>query len=170
MSVGGGHVCAKLLQSCSTLCDTLWTVACQAPLSMGFSRQVYCCHALLQGIFSTQGLNLCLLQLLDHRQILYCWPSGTPIYICTCMYIAELLCCTLGASLVAQRLKRLPVMWETRVWSLDWEDPLEREMATHSSVLAWEIPWTEEPGGLQSTESQRVGHFTISHTLKTYMM
>ena len=44
-----------------------------------------------------------------------------------------------------------------RVWSLDWEDPLEKEMATHSSILAWEIPWTEEPGGLQSVGSQKVG-------------
>ena len=55
------------------------------------------------------------------------------------------------ASLVAQRLKHLPPMWETWVRSLDWEDPLEKEMATHSSILAWRIPWTEEPGGLQST-------------------
>ena len=49
-------------------------------------------------------------------------------------------------------------MWETWVWSLGPEDPLEKEMATHSSILAWRIPWTEEPGGLQSTGSQRVGH------------
>ena len=63
-----------------------------------------------------------------------------------------------GASLVAQRLKRLPTMRETWVRTLGWEDPLEKEMATHSSILAWRIPWTEEPGGLQSTGSQRVGH------------
>ena len=62
------------------------------------------------------------------------------------------------ASLVAQRLKSLPAMWETWVRSLGWEDPLEKEMATHSSILAWRIPWTEELGGLQSTGSQRVGH------------
>ena len=65
---------------------------------------------------------------------------------------------SLRASLVAQRLKPLPAMRETRVWSLGWEDPLEKGMATHSSILAWRIPWTEEPGGLQSTGSQRVGH------------
>ena len=58
---------------------------------------------------------------------------------------------------VAQRLKRLPAMRETWVWSLGREDPLEKEMATHSSILAWRIPWAEEPGGLQSTGSQRVG-------------
>ena len=61
-------------------------------------------------------------------------------------------------SLVAQRLKRLPAMQETWVQSLGQEDPLEKEMATHSGILAWRIPWTEEPGGLQSTGSQRVGH------------
>ena len=61
-------------------------------------------------------------------------------------------------SLVAQRLMRLPTMWETWVRSLGQEDPLEKEMATHSSILAWRIPWTEELGGLQSTGSQRVGH------------
>ena len=57
------------------------------------------------------------------------------------------------ASLVAQRLKRLPAMRETWVRSLGQEDPLEKEMATHSSILAWRIPWTEELGGLQSTVS-----------------
>ena len=62
------------------------------------------------------------------------------------------------ASLVAQRVKRLPAMLETRVQSLGQEDPLQKEMATHSSILAWKIPWTEEPGGLQTTVSQRVGH------------
>ena len=53
-----------------------------------------------------------------------------------------------GASLVAQMIKHLPTMWETWVQSLGWEDPLEKEMATHSSTLAWKIPWTEEPGRL----------------------
>ena len=62
------------------------------------------------------------------------------------------------ASLVAQRLKRLPAVQETWVRSLDQEDPLEKEMATHSSILAWKILWMEESGGLQSTGSQRVGH------------
>ena len=54
----------------------------------------------------------------------------------------------LWASLVTQRLKRPPAMWETRVRSLGWEDPLEKEVATHSSILAWRIPWREEPGRL----------------------
>ena len=60
--------------------------------------------------------------------------------------------------LVAQTVKHLLTMWDTRVRSLGWEDPLEKEMATHSSILAWKIPWMEEPGGLQSLGSQRVGH------------
>ena len=62
------------------------------------------------------------------------------------------------ASLVAKIVKHLPTMRETRFLSLGWEDPLEKEMATHSSTLAWKIPWTEEPGRLQSMGSQRVGH------------
>ena len=55
-------------------------------------------------------------------------------------------------------VKHLPAMWETRVQSLGWEDPLEKEMAIHSNILAWKIAWTEEPGRLQSIGSQRVGH------------
>ena len=62
------------------------------------------------------------------------------------------------STLVAHRLKRLPSMRETQVRSLSREDPLEKEMATHSRILAWRISWTEEPGRLQSTGSQRVGH------------
>ena len=61
-------------------------------------------------------------------------------------------------SLVVQTVKRLFTMQETRVQSLGWEDPLEKEMAIHSSTIAWKIPWTEEPGRLQSVGSQRVGH------------
>ena len=59
---------------------------------------------------------------------------------------------------MAQTVKHLPIMQETRVQSLDWEALLEKEMATHSNVLAWKIPWTDEPGGLQSMGLQRVGH------------
>ena len=64
---------------------------------------------------------------------------------------------SIWVSLVVQTVKNLP-MPETQVWSLSQEDPLEKEMATHSSILAWEIPWTQEPGGLQSMGSQRVRH------------
>ena len=60
------------------------------------------------------------------------------------------------ASLMVQTVKNLPAMWETWVQSLGREDPLEEDMATHSSILAWRIPWSEKPGGLQSMGSQRV--------------
>ena len=75
------------------------------------------------------------------------------VSMCVCM-------CIEWASLVAQLVKNLPAVQETWVRSLGWEDPLEKEMATHSSILAWKISWTEIfcTGGLQSMGSQRVGH------------
>ena len=66
------------------------------------------------------------------------------------------------ASLIPQSAKNLPAMQETRVRLLGQEDPLEKEMATHSSILAWRIPWTEEPGGLLSIASQRAGHDLVT--------
>ena len=63
---------------------------------------------------------------------------------------------TYWSSLVAQTVNRLPTVWETRFPSLGWEDLLEKEMATHSSILAWRIPWTEKPGKLQCMESQEL--------------
>ena len=75
--------------------------------------------------------------------------------------VGATLCCgswAFSVSLVAQRVKFLPEMQETWVRSLDQEDLLEKEMATHSSVLAWKMPWMEQPGRLQSMGSQRVGH------------
>jgi len=65
---------------------------------------------------------------------------------------------SLRASLMAQTVTNLLAMQETWVRSLGWEDPLEKEVATHSSILAWRIPWTKEPGGLQSMGLHRVGH------------
>ena len=64
----------------------------------------------------------------------------------------------INTSLVAQTVKCLPTMWETQVQSLGWEDLLEKEMVIHFSILGWKIPWTEEPGKLQSMGLQRVGH------------
>ena len=75
-------------------------------------------------------------------------------------------------SLVAQRLKRLPAMQETWVQSLGQEDPLENEIANHSSILAWRIPWTEEPGRLQSTGSQSqtlLSKLTHTHTIFVFL-
>ena len=76
--------------------------------------------------------------------------------VSTCPFVICIL--NKWTSLVAQMVKLLPTMWETWVQSLGQEDPLEKETATHSSILAWKIPWMEEPGGLQSMGSQRVGH------------
>ena len=73
---------------------------------------------------------------------------------------------TVWASLVAQTVKRLPTIQETWVWSLGWEGPLEKEIATHSSTVAWKIPWTEELGRLLSMGSQRIAHdWVISFSL-----
>ena len=76
----------------------------------------------------------------------------------------------LWASLVAQMRKNLAAMWEPWIWSLDWENPLEKGVATHSSTLAWRIPWTEEPGWLQSMGSQRVGHDWVTFTHSAFFM
>ena len=84
----------------------------------------------------------------NYRVILLYW---TNIYELTCNFI------TFRASLVAQMVKHMPAMWETWVQSLGQEDPLEKEITTHSSTLVWKIPWMEEPGGLQSMGPQRVG-------------
>ena len=67
-----------------------------------------------------------------------------------------------GTSLVTQMVKRLPTMQETRIQSLGWEYPLEKEMATHSSILTWKVPWTQEPGGLQSMGVTRVRHNLVT--------
>ena len=75
-----------------------------------------------------------------------------------CAYIKFTVAFLSMASLMAQTVKHLPVIWETQVQSLGWEEALEKEMATHSNTLAWKIPWTEEPSRLQSMGSQRVGH------------
>ena len=81
-------------------------------------------------------------------------------------FLSQWLLLITRASLVAQRLKCLPGMWETQVRSLGQEYPLEKEMATHSSTLAWRIPWRGEPGRLQSMGSQSVGHdFTFTFFL-----
>ena len=87
------------------------------------------------------------------RQILDCWATReASILLRRPRLLVPVFMVFISAwkwvSLVAQRLKHLPGMWETRVWSLGWEDPLEKAMAIHSSTLAWRIPWREEPGRL----------------------
>ena len=96
--------------------------------------------------------------LVIHKKVL---PSSFfPVFSANRSLLRKLffLLCLLESSLVAQTVKRLPAMRETWVWSLGREDPLEKEMATHSSILSWKIPWTGEPGRLQSMGPQRVGH------------
>ena len=74
-----------------------------------------------------------------------------------------------GASLVAQRVKHLPAMWETQIRSLGQEDPLEKEMATHSSTLAWKIPWTEKPARLQVVAKSWTGLSDFTFTFQLTM-
>ena len=125
----------KSFWSCPTLCDPM-NHRLLGSQSMGFSRHESWSGLPSplsdSGIFLTQAWNPQLLCLLH-------WQVGS-------------------LPLVAQRLKHLPGMLETQVWSLGLEDPLEKEMTTHSCTLAWRIPWREEPSRLQSMGSQRVGH------------
>ena len=114
------------------------------------------CHFLLQGIFLTRESNL---GLPHSRQILYHLSQLQEIVKDSeAWHVAVLGITKSWTRLMAQTVKRLPAIRETRVQSLGWEDPLEKEMAAHSSILAWKIPWTKEPGRLQSMGSQRVGH------------
>ena len=80
------------------------------------------------------------------------------MYVCMCVCVYIYIYIYIWASLVVQMVKHLPIVQETRVQSLGWEDPPEKEMATHSSILAWRIPRTKEPSRPQSMGSQRVGH------------
>ena len=87
------------------------------------------------------------------------------LFVCIAVLLMWSLWVGYGPPLVAQRVKCLPTVRETQVRSLGREDPLEKEMTTHSSILVWRIPWTEESGRLQSMGSQRVGHdFTFTFT------
>ena len=104
--------------------------------------------ASLEGIQSpASGLHCCFLTLPPLS------PHPLPFLISNCLYLPF----QTWASQVAQMVNCLPAMWETWVRSLGRKDPLEKEMATHSSTVAWEVPWTEEPGRLHSTGLQRVG-------------
>ena len=98
-------------------------------------------------------------------QVLWAWVSPAKSWAQSRSSNSMLwLHCTPRASLVAQMVKNLSAMQETQVQSLDGEDPLEKRMATHSSILAWGIPWTEEPGRLQSMGWQRSGHNWVINT------
>ena len=129
---------SEVAQLCPTLCDP---VDCSPTGSS--------VHGILQArIMEWVAISLRLLIFLLAILIPAC-ASSSPAFLM--MYSAYKL--NKRVSLVAQRLKCLPAIQETWVWSLGQEDTLEKEMATHSIILAWRIPWTEEPGGLQSTGS-----------------
>ena len=117
---------------------TLWTIAHLAPLTMGFFSQE--CWSRLSLLPSGD---------LPDPGI----KSASPVLQ--------------ADSLPSQTVKNLPAMQETQVCSLGWEDPLEMEMTTHSSILAWRIPWTEKPGRLHSMGLQRVGHDSATNTISS---
>ena len=132
---------------------TLRTVACLTPLFMEFSRPGSTgvgCHSLLQGIFLTQGLNMGSCTTGEFftnwatRETIHLAPLSIPMQNSTILWTSQV-----AASAGDP---------EKRVWSLSQKNPLEKEMTTHSSILAWRIPWTEEPGRLQSTVSQKARH------------
>ena len=133
------------------------------------------CNTFICGLFRAQFLNVSKPQLLHLSSGVLisqgCWEDKLrfcpPIHLST--YHFEVIKyfiskSSIMLSLVAQMVKNLPAMQETRVRSLGWEDPLEKDMATHCSILAWKIAWTEEPGGLRSVGSQRVGHSWATDT------
>ena len=155
--------------SCIQLFVTTWTAAGQASLSIIFqsllklmsiksvmpSNYLILCHRLLLlttilpsiRVFSNKSA-LCI-RWPKYWSFSFSWSRSK---------LTENKVMLMNNALVAQRIKHLPAMQETWVWFLSWDDPLEKEMATHSSILAWRIPWTEEPSGLRSTGSQRVRH------------
>ena len=110
-------------------------------------------YFLLQGIFLIQASNV---HLLHCRWILCHWAAREVHTKAWTSFTVPPVTCR--ASLVAQMVKNLLTMQENWVQFLHWEDPLEKGMATHSCILAWRIPWTEEPGRLQTMGSHRVGH------------
>ena len=134
--------------SCLVLSDSLQPARLLCPWDFPGKNIGVGCHFFFQGIFPTRGLNSCLFCLL-HRQVSSSpltspgkpVPRGKPI-------LSTSLPNSWGF-LVAQMVKNPPAMQQTWVQSLGREDPLEKEMAAHSGIDAWEIPWTEEPGGLQ---------------------
>ena len=159
-------MCAKSIQSCPTLCDPKQSARLLCSWdSLGKNTRVGG-HALLQGIFPTQGSNQCLLSPC-HWQMgsLPLVPSQKPqtesyhirCHLINATYLLEWLI-GIHPNGVAWVVKNLPAMQETQVQSLGWVDPLEKGIVNHSSILAWRIPWTEEPGELQSMGSTRVGH------------
>ena len=118
------------------------------------------CHFLLPGIFLTAESNSSFLCLLHWK------ADSLPLshLLKPQLFLIELIQEQWRASQVTLTVKNLPATQETQVWSLAWEDPMEKGMASRSTILTWRILWTEKPGGLQSIRSQRVGHEWVTHT------
>ena len=140
--------------SCVQLFATPWTIAHQDPLSMEFSRQEHWSGLPFPSLGDLPDPGI------EPTVAVGCSGRCSGIFIigttwlpyrqrsrCVWKMVNSFPCCSL--------VKNPPAMQETWVWSLDWEDPLKKEMATHSSILTWEIPWTEESGRLQSMRSQK---------------
>ena len=157
------------------------TIACQAPQPMGFSQQEYWSGLSFPppGDLPDRGVELESSLQADSLPLSHCrspWPSLAQVRTGTFyLYLFTLVLFPISslrssavdiftsASLVAQAVKNLPAMQETWVRSLDWEYSLQKGMATHSSILAWRIPWTKEPG-LRSIGLQRVTHDWVTNT------
>ena len=105
----------------------------------------------------------------DYTQILPTSCSLKSIMCFTVLQKPALNYCLFQASLVAQMVKNLPAVQDTQAQSLGWEDPLKKGMSTHSGILAWRIPWTQEPGRLQSMGSQRVRHGWVTNTFTFFL-
>ena len=135
----------------------MWSQRVKRDLATGQQQSLFCFwyHFLTFGnkllLMSKSRNSLSLYPFISSLTQICFWEN-----ICTLKYY--ILTSSGSSSLVTQMVKHLPTMWETQVWSLGWEDPLEKEMATHSSTLAWKIPWMEECCGLQYMGSQRVRH------------
>ena len=142
--------------SCVQLFATPWTVAHQVPLSMEFSRQEYWNGLPIPSLGDLPNTEIEPASLASPVLAGRVFTTGTTweVSIGTANRQTSLQ----RASLLTQMLKNLPAGQKTWFPSPGQEDPLEKEMATHSSILAWKIPWTEEPGGLQSMGLLRVGH------------
>ena len=162
-------MCAKSLQLCTTLWDPrLQPAKLFCPWDSPGKNTGVGCHALLQQIFATKGWNPWL-----RSPALAGRFSTTSATLEALLQIHQLvksitLWLLFWASQVAQRVKNLPAMQETWVQSLGWKDPLEKGRATHSSILAWRIPWRKEPWGYKSMGLQRARHDWVTFTFTFY--
>ena len=157
--------CAQALQLC--LFATPWTGACWVPQSMGFSRQEYQSWFPCLPLEDLPDPGIKPASLISYIQLLYHQRHlGSSLKLnmgqlksqivnsLDPSFIQYIFLYFLRASLIDQSVKNLPAMWETPVRFLGQEDPLEKEVASHCSILAWKTPWREEPGRLQSMGSQ----------------